>query len=109
MAGKPVGVEAAHIECCCDLDLNQWENRVNFPSREVTLFRLLGDEYRWFVKALQGSSRCGLVGTGGGPHDDLVDVHLGGLPNGERDGIGDRRCRNGKGPVFPHCVAGLFI
>jgi len=47
--------------------------------------------------------------AGGRPHDDLVDVHLWGLPDCERDGIGDRRRGNGNGPVFPHGVAGVFI
>ena len=55
------------------------------------------------------SLRTCLMCACGRPHDDLVDVHLGRLPDRERDGIGDRRRGNGKCPVLAHRVAGLRI
>jgi hypothetical protein len=49
------------------------------------------------------------VGAGGRAHDDFVDIDLRRLADGERNGVGDRRCGYGKCPVVSHGVTGLRV
>lgn len=44
-----------------------------------------------------------------GPHDDLVDVDLGGLPDGVRHRGGDRLGRDGNGPVGAHGLGCVLV